>query len=100
MSRAGKSIIKGLEQAVEFAKGNEDGAIVHRVARVPDEVDVAKLRKALELSQAAFASQYGFTIDSVRNWEQGRRKPDLAVRAYLTVIAQKPKEVREALTTS
>lgn len=100
MSRAGKSIIRGLEQAVDFAKGNRAGTVTHEVARIPDEVDVAAVRKALGLSQAEFAGRYGFTLDSVRNWEQKRRKPDLAVRAYLTVISRKPDEVRATLTAA
>ena len=55
---------------------------------------------ALGLSQPAFASRFGFTVDTVRNWEQGRRKPDVAARAYLTVIARRPDDVRKALTAA
>ncbi len=42
--------------------------------------------------------QYGFTTHSIRNWEQGSRKPPLQARAFLKVIEKNPKAVREALT--
>ena len=49
------------------------------------------------LSQARFAAVYGFTIDSIRNWEQGRRQPNVAARALLTVISNDPEAVERAL---
>ncbi|MGD0480112.1 MAG: hypothetical protein ABSA42_08075 [Terracidiphilus sp.] len=33
------------------------------------------------------------------DWEQGRRRPDRAARAYLTVIARHPEAVVEALAS-
>lgn len=100
MSKAGKSIIAGLEQALAYANGEKAGTVTHEIARVPVEIDVAAIRKELGLSQPAFASQFGFTVNAIRNWEQGRRQPDVAARAYLTVIAKKPDEVREALVAA
>jgi len=35
---------------------------------------------------------------SLEEWEQGRRRPESAVRAYLTVMDRKPEAVEEALT--
>jgi putative transcriptional regulator len=35
----------------------------------------------------------------LQDWEQGRRRPDRAARAYLKVIAKKPKAVEEALAS-
>lgn len=93
MSKAGASILRGAREALAFAKGARDGYVVH----VPDEVDVAKIRKAMKLSQREFAGRFGFAIDAVQNWEQGRRVPDGAARAYLQVIAREPEAVRRAL---
>ena len=49
------------------------------------------------MSQALFAGRFGFTVTAVRNWEQGRRQPDLAARALLMVIDREPDAVHRAL---
>ena len=94
MSRAGQSIIRGARQAVDYARGARDGFVAH----VPEEVDVAAIRKGLGLSQADFATRFGFKLDVVQNWEQGRRRPDGAARAFLRVIEREPEAVQRALT--
>ena len=55
-------------------------------------------RERCKQTQAKFATQFGFSIDAVRNWEQGRRQPDVAARAFLMVIDREPDAVRRALT--
>jgi putative transcriptional regulator len=64
---------------------------------VPEEIDVAAIRKRLGLSQAEFAGRFGFKLDALHNWEQGRRRPDGAARAFLRVIEREPEAVRRAL---
>ncbi len=49
------------------------------------------------LSQHAFAERYGIPAASLRDWEQGRRKPDNAAQSYLRVIAKMPDDVAKAL---
>ena len=93
MSKSGESILKGARQALEYARGARDGF----VAYVPREVDVAAIRRRLGLSQAEFASRFGFKLDAVQNWEQGRRRPDGAARAFLRVIEREPDAVQRAL---
>jgi putative transcriptional regulator len=94
MTKVGQSILKGASEALAFAKGESDtGVVVH----VPSDVDVRKIRRSLELSQEAFAAQFGFSLSAVRNWEQGRRQPEAAARAYLLVIKNDPDAVKRAL---
>jgi putative transcriptional regulator len=65
-----------------------------RMKRVPR----AKIiRRALGLTQEAFAARYRIPIGTLRDWEQGRAEPDEAARAYLQVIAREPEMVRKAL---
>lgn len=78
--------------------GSSGGAWSVPVAQVEDELDVAAIRKAERLTQEAFAKRYGFAFSTVRDWEQGRRKPDRAARVLLTVIAREPEAVRRALS--
>jgi putative transcriptional regulator len=49
------------------------------------------------LSQGDFARQFGFSVDTVQNWEQGHRKPAGSARVLLTIIQREPKAVRRAL---
>jgi putative transcriptional regulator len=66
-------------------------------AEVPAEVDVRAIREKLKLSQPEFAARFGFTAASVRQWEQGRRRPHGPARVLLTIIAKEPNAVRRAL---
>lgn len=55
------------------------------------------LRRKLGLSQSRFASRFGFTPATVKNWEQGRTQPDGPSRVLLAVIAHHPDAVEDAL---
>ena len=55
------------------------------------------MRRALGLTQEAFAARYHIPLGTLRDWEQGRAKPDQTARAYLTVIARDPDSVSRAL---
>jgi putative transcriptional regulator len=92
--RAGQQIVESLKQANAWAKGEDiPGIQIH----IPEAYDVRKIRARLKLSQKEFASRYGFSIDSIQNWEQGRRVPDGPARTLLAVIARDPKAVERAL---
>lgn len=95
MSKAGEKILRGAREALAHARGGS-GAKVHKV-RVPDRVDVAAIRDHLGLSQQQFADRFGFSVGSVRNWEQGIRRPEGAARVLLTVIGRNPTAVLRAL---
>ena len=67
------------------------------VYHVPPETDVRKLRETLGLSQSDFAALFGFNVRSLQDWEQGRRRPEIPIRAYLAVIQRDPQAVIRAL---
>lgn len=98
---SGKRILDGLREAVEYMDGTADksGYKVHKITpvRPPDDVDVKTIRTVMGLTQTMFAQQFGFSVSTLRNWEQGKRRPDPAVRAYLRVIEKAPDTVRAAL---
>jgi putative transcriptional regulator len=93
--RAFDKIRAGLEDAIAIARGEADPA-TYRV-HVPAEVDVKAIRRKLGMTQAAFAAAFGFGLDAVQNWEQGRRRPEGPARAFLKVIDREPDAVRRAL---
>jgi putative transcriptional regulator len=65
--------------------------------RVPERVDVKAIRTGLGMSQQEFAGRFGFSVNTLRHWEQGTRTPEGAARAYLRVIDRAPKAVQKAL---
>ncbi len=91
----GQRIIEGLEQAVAWTRGENDRARVTLV-QVP-EVDVRDVRRRMGLSQAQFAAKFGLPPATLRNWEQGRARPDVPTRVLLAVIARHPEAVEDAL---
>lgn len=66
-------------------------------ANMPRVPRVKIIRRALKLSQEDFAAHFHIPIGTLRDWEQGRKEPDAAAKAYLRVIAQAPNTVRKAL---
>lgn len=68
-----------------------------RPVGVAGEIDVAAIRRKLNLSQSVFATRFGITLAVLRDWEQGRRRPDATARAYLKVVGKQPEIVRRIL---
>lgn len=62
--------------------------------------DVQAIRAKLGKSQAEFSRMIGVSVDTLQNWEQGRRRPVGPARALLVVAARAPKVVEKALTKS
>jgi putative transcriptional regulator len=62
--------------------------------RIPN---VKRLRESLGMTQEEFATAYRIPVGTLRDWEQGRKRPDAPARAYLTVIARNPKVVADLL---
>jgi putative transcriptional regulator len=89
------SIRRGLEEAIAFAKG--EGAPSKYRVHIPREIDVRRIREKLGMTQEEFARQFGFSVNTLRHWEQGRRVPEGPTRAYLMVIDRAPKAVQKAL---
>jgi putative transcriptional regulator len=94
-SRVARDIIAGLKEAAAFMRG--EIALPARMVHIPDPVDVRAIREKTGLSQSEFARRYGFSSRTLQEWEQSRAQPDVAVRAYLTVIERNPKAVEQAL---
>ena len=65
-----------------------------------DALDGARPRRKTGLSQAQFAAQFGLSLATLRNWEQGHREPPGVARVLLTLIDRMPERVQEALRTA
>ena len=58
---------------------------------------VRDLRRRAHLTQQQFAAKLGVPVETIRNWEQGKRAPRGPARALLAVIAHAPDTVFDAL---
>jgi DNA-binding transcriptional regulator YiaG len=74
-----------------------ENVAVHRIE--VRAVDVKALRARLGISQEAFAGRYGLDVATVRNWEQGRTKPEGPAAALLQIIERDPDKVVEMLAS-
>ena len=65
--------------------------------QVPAYVDIKALRQRQGVTQVEFARRYGFAVGSIRNWEQGCRRPEGPARMLLRVIEREPEAVQRVL---
>jgi putative transcriptional regulator len=94
----GNEIVEAMEEVLAIVQGKAKPARV--TAFKPSiALEIRKVRLATGLSRAEFARRYALDARALQDWEQGRRRPDRAARAYLTVIAHRPKAVEEALAS-
>jgi putative transcriptional regulator len=94
MSKVGESILRGMAEAQAFMRGEHVPSMrVH----IPDEINVARIRGKLKLSQAKFADAFGLPVRTVQEWEQGRSLPRGAACVLLTLIDREPEAVSRAL---
>ena len=91
-----EDIVTGLKNAIAYAKGEVVKVRVHRVP-VADTMDVKRVREKAGLSQQDFAAQFGISCATLRNWEQGRRRPEGPARVLLTLIDRQPDVVQRVL---
>jgi putative transcriptional regulator len=94
-SALAEDLIEGFKQAIAHNRG--ELTLRTRQIYFIEEIDVKAVREKSGLSQTEFAFLYGFNPRTLQQWEQGRSKPDNALRAYLTVIDRIPDAVTKAL---
>ena len=91
-----KQLEENLEEAVEVAKGQAKPRTVYLFLS-PE--DIKAIREKVKLSQAEFAREFQLHLDTLKGWEQGKRKPDAAATNYLRMIKADPDFVRQALSS-
>lgn len=62
--------------------------------------DIAALRAFVGLTQTDFAQAIEISVHTLRNWEQGRRKPEGPAIALLRIAARHPRIIRENLESA
>lgn len=95
MSKPGKRLIKSIQEAVDFLNGTADPS-KYRVY-IPDTINTKKMREKFGMSQEEFADFFGFRLELLQEWEQGRRVPTGAAKNFLIVLYHEPDMVRNIL---
>ncbi len=96
MGRVFDDLKQGFEEAIAHAKGEKTQVRVHHFP-TPETVDVKAARKKLHMTQKDFASAFGISLDTIRNWETGRRDPEGPARVLITLIERNPQAVLDVL---
>lgn len=86
-------LMTSIEQAGAIIKGKKSPS--RRF--VIEDPNVTAIRHQLGLTQEKFAELMGISVGTLRNWEQGRRKPEGPAKVLLHIVAKHPKTVLEAV---
>ena len=87
----------------ELMTSLEQGGAILKGRKMPsrkftiEDPDVPEIRRHLGLTQEKFALLLGISLATLRNWEQGRRKPEGPARILLCIVAKHPKTVLDAV---
>ena len=87
-------IKEGLNQAIEYEKGNLKAKTTIRTIRPLEKftsVEIKEIRTSTGLTQVLFAKYMGVSVKTVESWEAGRNHPDGAACRLLSITRQNPK---------
>ena len=89
-----KKLFDELLESVQQAAAIERGQLKpSRMFVVNKKNEVTRARARLGLSQSRFASLLGISANTLKNWEQGRRRPSGAAKVLLRVAVRHPQAV-------
>jgi putative transcriptional regulator len=89
----GLEILEGIQ---DIKARKVDGKVI-RSNHLKEPVTPQEIRSKLNLSQVAFACFMGVSLRTVRDWEQGCRKPSGPAKALLRIADQKPEVFTQIL---
>ncbi len=91
-----------VNQAKLDATTEADIALQQKEDDVDALMDAAKFAKRVRmrvgLSQSEFSQKIDVSIETIRNWEQGKRSPNGAAKALLKILDRSPELALSALT--
>jgi len=92
-----ESIMEGLQQAIDFEKGDTSKGRI-RIVEIPDieplneypKEKIKEIRQKVNLPQKYFAELLGVTLKSVEAWESGKRQPTGTAKRLFQLIEKDP----------
>jgi putative transcriptional regulator len=92
MSKLGKRLIASVKEARAVARSRLGPS-----GSCPRGGGMRSIRKKLGISQSEFATRFGISPGTLRDWEQRQQKSEGPARVLLKVIDKEPEAVRRAL---
>ena len=89
-----KELDANLREAVKVAKGTTAPKSVYVVL---SPAEIKAIRASVNMSQAVFARSFQLSLDTLKGWEQEKRKPDAAAANFLRLIKADPEYVQRTL---
>lgn len=86
-------LVAGMNDVLAFYKGERKGFVVHTAT------DIKAIREKTKLSQPKFAEAFRLEVAAVRDWEQGRRRPERSAQVLLELINKEPETIRRILAS-
>ena len=86
-------LVKSMKEAIAIEKGTQKPS--RKFTYTP--LDVKAIREKTHKSQIEFSNMLGINVGTLRNWEQGIRKPDGAATTLLRLVAANPQFVESVL---
>ena len=94
MSKVSEGIMRGLQEAVEYSKGNLEARKFKRTFNPVKETysaeEIKGIRNNLGMTQGMFAGVIGVSKKTVESWEAGRYTPDGAARRLISILEVDP----------
>jgi len=87
-----------LVASIKEAKAIRKGERMPSRISVIEEPNVKEIRKKHKLNQKEFATLLGISVGTLRNWEQGHRKPQGPAKVLLKIAEKRPEAILESLS--
>ncbi len=82
-----EELLASIKEAGKISRGEIKPS---RQFTVESKKEVAEVRESFNISQSQFAKFMGVSINTLQNWEQGRRRPTGPARVLLRIISEFP----------
>lgn len=89
-----KRVVQGLCEVPDYKQGNPVNV---KITKILEPIDIGKIRRTLYLTQKDFAERIGVSIGTLRNWEQGRRKPHGPAQTLLILLQSQPEQITKLI---
>ena len=87
-------LIESIKEAGKIGRGTQTASRRFEV----NAPDIKAVREKTHKTQEDFAYMIGVSVATLRNWEQGRRRPEGPALALLKIVSQNPEYVEQLLT--
>ncbi len=86
-------LLESVKQAGDIRNGKRESSRYSII----EEPDVVAIREKYDMTQQEFSSLLGISVGTLRNWEQGRRKPQGPAKVLLKIAEKRPKAILDSL---